>query len=304
MPDGCAVDAYYLDNGQLKAKILTWGAALDELWVPDKAGNTANVVVSHPNLEHRMTHSHCQGEIAGRFCNRIKGAKFTLGGEEFNLTANQAGPTCLHGANEFNRALWIAEPLGGAAIALYYTSPAGSNGFPGELKVRVQYTLEGSAVVVDYEATSDADTVINLTNHAYFNLGGVGSGTIFGQMLHIDAPHYLPLDEYLVPTGEIRAVDGTDFDFRQPRPIRQIYDCNFCNPGTIEAWDTVTGRHLAVETDLPAVQLYTGECLDEQFTGFCLETQLWPDGPNQPAFPSCVLLAGDVWKSTTRFIFS
>ena len=301
MPDGRAVDAYTLDNGLLKARFLTFGAALDQLWAPDKHGRAADILIGHANLADRIENNTCRGEICGRVCNRIAGAKFTLNGVEHNLTPNAEGPFCLHGANEFNQALWDARPVGDNAIEFRYTSPDGTHGFPGELQTCVRYTLEGNALLQEIEATTDADTVVNLTNHAYFNLAG--EGQIFDQLLRIDAEHYLPLNENLCPTGEIALVEGTRFDFRQARPIGEVYDVNFCNPRAIAACDPVSGRRMTVETDLPGVQLYTGECLCEPFTGFCLETQLWPDAPNQPGFPSIVLRAGETWKSWTKFRF-
>jgi len=303
MPDGCEVFAYTLENNKFKAKFLNFGAAIDQLWVPDKHGNAANILIGHPDLEDRIANNTCRGEVCGRVCNRISGAKFELNGTVHHVTPNPEGRFCLHGAKEFNTAVWDAEPLGDHAIAFRYTSPAGMHGFPGELQTCVRYTLEGNALRIEFEAHSDADTVVNLTNHAYFNLAGAGSGTIFHQELRIDAAHYLPLSEELCPTGELACVAGTRFDFRQMRKIAEDYDINFCNPGAIEARDPASGRRMQVQTDLPGVQLYTGECLCEPHTGFCLETQLWPDAPNQSGFPSAVLRAGETWKSRTKFIF-
>jgi len=302
MPDGREVHSYTLANSHLKAVYVPFGAAIDQLWAADKHCVAKDILIGHADLEDRIANNHCQGEIAGRVANRISGAKFSLNGVEYNLTGNKDGPTCLHGANEFNLALWDAKLIDDSTIEFHYTSPAGSHGFPGELKTCVRYTLVDNALLLEFEATTDADTIVNLTNHAYFNFRG--EGQIFDQMLRIDAPHYLPLDDLLCPTGEIAPVDGTVFDFRQGKPIGQVYDVNFCNPRDIEAWDPVTGRRMKVETDLCGVQLYTGECLCEQYTGFCLETQLWPDAPNQPEFPSIALKAGETWKSWTRFTFT
>ncbi|MCL2446411.1 MAG: galactose mutarotase [Oscillospiraceae bacterium] len=302
-PNGTDVYAYTLDNGSLKAKFLSFGAAIDELWVPDRHGTPANVLIGHADLQDRIENNTARGEVCGRVCNRINGAKFTLNGEEFNLTPSPEGQFTLHGASEFNTALWDVAQVDDTAITFTYTSAAGTHGFPGTVTTQVRYTLDGSALRIEYEATSDADTVINLTNHAYFNLAGVGSGQIFSQQLRIDAEHYLPLNDMLCPTGELAAVAGTRFDFRQLREIGEIYDVNFCNPGAVEALDPVSGRRLVVETDLPGVQLYTGECLCEPFTGFCLETQFWPDAPNQPDFPSIVVRAGEKWTSWTKFSF-
>jgi len=304
MPDGRDVEAYVLSNDQISVKFLTFGAAMDELWMPDKHGNRANILIGHPHLEDRIANNTCRGEICGRVCNRISGAKFVLNGVEHKLMPKSADEQfTLHGAMEFNTALWEAKPASDNAIAFTYTSPGGMHGFPGKLDTCVRYTLNDNALLIEFEATTDADTVVNLTNHAYFNLAGASSGEIFDQLLRIDAEYYLPLNEDLCPTGELVPVAGTRFDFRELRPIGEVYDVNFCNPGAVEACDPVSGRRMTVETDLPGVQLYTGECLCEPFTGFCLETQLWPDAPNQPGFPSVVLKAGETWRSWTRLGF-
>lgn len=302
-PNGSEVYAYTLENGELKVRFLPLGAAIDELWVPNSHGKLSNVLVGHADLADRITNNFAQGEICGRVCNRISGAKFSLNGEEFNLTPSDEGQYTLHGAKEFNTALWHVAHVDDNSIVFTYTSPAGTHGFPGTVQTKVRYTLEASTVLIEYEAVSDADTVINVTNHAYFNLAGTGSGQIFNQLLCIDAEHYLPLNDELCPTGEVASVAGTQFDFRQFREIGQAYDVNFCNPRAIEAIDPESGRRMMVETDLPGVQLYTGDCLPEPFSGFCLETQYWPDAPNQPDFPSIVVRAGEVWRSWTKFSF-
>ncbi|MCL2532141.1 MAG: galactose mutarotase [Oscillospiraceae bacterium] len=303
-PNGSEVYAYTLDNGSIKAKFVSFGAAIDELWVADRHGTPANILIGHADLQDRMENNTARGEICGRVCNRISGAKFTLNGEQFNLTASDEGEFTLHGAKEFNTALWDVREVSDSSISFAYASAAGTHGFPGTVTTLVRYTLDGSALRIEYEATSDADTILNLTNHAYFNLAGAGSGQIFNQQLRIDAEHYLPLNDMLCPTGELASVAGTRFDFRQLREIGEVYDVNFCNPGAIEAFDPASGRRMTVETDLPGVQLYTGECLCEPFTGFCLETQFWPDAPNQPSFPSIVLRAGETWTSWTTFTFT
>jgi len=302
-PNGTEVYAYTLDNGNIKAKFVPFGAAIDELWVLDRHGKPENIHVGHVDLADRIANNHAQGEVCGRVCNRISGAKFTLNGAEYNLTPSSEGQFTLHGANEFNTAIWDIIHVDDTSITFSYASEADTHGFPGTVTTTVCYTLDGNALLLEYEAQSDADTVLNLTNHAYFNLAGVGSGQIFNQQLRIDAEHYLPLNDELCPTGEVAAVEGTRFDFRQLREIGEAYDVNFCNPGAIEAIDPASGRRLTVETDLPGVQLYTGECLCEPFTGFCLETQYWPDAPNQPSFPSIVVKASEVWRSWTRFSF-
>jgi aldose 1-epimerase len=314
MPGGRAVEAYTLDNGTLRAEILTFGAALNRLFAPGRDGQMGNVLSTFDSLEARIAGSQYQGEIVGRYANRIAGAKFTLDGKDCHVTPNEANGNCLHGGGEFSRGLWQAKPLGGNALELAFASPAGAHGFPGEVGAVVRYTLAGNSLIIEYQAASDADTVLNLTNHAYFNLAG--QGDILGHVLRIDAPHYLPIGANSIPTGELRAVQGTPFDFTRPKPIgqdlfandpqlRQVggYDHNFCNPGKIEAYEPVTGRKMAVGTDLPGVQFYTGNNLPVPHTAFCLETQAWPDSPNQwPA--QCLLRAGEAYRTTTRFDFS
>jgi len=295
------MQTYILQNNVLKATFLPLGAAIDQLWVPDKHGNAANILIGHKSIEDRIENNNCQGEIAGRVCNRIGGAKFELNGVVYCLTQNSDGPYMLHGAKEFNTAIWDAKQVSDNIIEFRYTSPDGMHGFPGELKACVRYALQENALLIEFEATTNKDTIVNLTNHAYFNLAG--QGQIFDHMLQIDAEHYLPLSEALVPTGEIAAVEGTRFDFRQARRIGEDYDINFCNPKAMQAWDEISGRRMTVKSDLPGVQLYTGECLAEPYTGFCLETQLWPDAPNHPHFPSIVLRAEETWRSWTKFSF-
>jgi len=316
MPDGRAVEAYTLDNGQLKAEILTYGAALDRLFAPDRNGRMGNILLTFDSLEARLAGSQYQGEIVGRYANRIAGARFTLDGKECHVISNEHNGNCLHGGGEFSHGLWQADRCEDTQIELSYVSPAGAHGFPGRVHAAVRYVLEESALAVEYEAVSDADTVLNLTNHAYFNLAG--RGDILGHVLRIDAEHYLPVDENSIPTGKLRPVAGTVFDFRQAKPIaRGGYDHNFCHPGAIEVYEPVTGRRMTVETDLPGVQLYTGNhlpvppgspanpqiCWGGPHTAFCLETQAWPDSPNQwPA--QCLLRAGETYRTTTKFAFS
>ena len=314
MPDGRAVEAYTLDNGTLRAEILTFGAALDRLFMPDRNGKMENILSTFDSLEARLAGSQYQGEIVGRYANRIAAAKFTLNGKEYQVTPNEKNGNCLHGGGEFSRDLWQASPIGDSALELTFASPVGAHGFPGAVKATVRYSLQGSALAIEYEAQSDADTVLNLTNHAYFNLAG--QGNILDHILQIDAPHYLPINANSIPAGELRSVEGTPFDFRRGKPIGQDigandpqltqvggYDHNYCNPKAIEVTDPASGRRMAVTTDLPGVQLYTGNNLPAPHTAFCLETQAWPDSPNQ--WPGqCLLRAGETYKTTTRFDFS
>jgi len=314
MPDGRAVEVYTLDNGTLRAKILTFGAALDGLFVPDRDGKMENILSTFDSLEARLAGSQYQGEIVGRYANRIAAAEFTLNGKQYHVTPNEKNGNCLHGGGEFSRDLWQANPIDDTSLELTFASPVGAHGFPGAVRATVRYSLQGGALVIDYRAESDADTILNLTNHAYFNLAGQGG--ILGHILQIDAPHYLPIDASSIPTGELRPVEGTPFDFRQGKPIgldigaddsqlTQVggYDHNYCNPRAIEVYEPVTGRRMSVTTDLPGVQFYTGNNLPAPHTAFCLETQVWPDSPNQ--WPGqCLLRAGEIYKTTTRFDFS
>jgi len=321
MPDGRPVEAYTLDNGLLKAEILTFGATLNRLFAPDRKGKMENILLTFASLEERIAGSQYQGEVVGRYANRIADARFPLGGKEYRVTPNEKNGNCLHGGGEFSRDLWEANPTGSAALELAFTSPAGAHGFPGQVRATVSYSLVGHSLVVKYEAVSSADTVLNLTNHAYFNLAA--QGDILGHMLQLGAEYYLPIDGNSIPTGELCPVAGTPFDFRRPKPIgqdigapdpqlRQVggYDHNFCNtyfyhfnPVRASVSEPLSGRCMKVETDLPGVQFYTGNNLPQPHTAFCLETQAWPDSPNQ--WPDqCLLEAGKLYKTTTRFDFS
>jgi len=322
MPDGRAVEAYTLGNGPLRAEILTYGATLNRLFAPDRSGSMENILLTFGSLEDRIANSAYQGEIVGRYANRVAGGRFALNGQEYRVTPNETNGNCLHGGGEFSHALWQVSRCVENVIELSYISPAGAHGFPGEVRAAVRYTLAGSGLIIEYRAVSDADTVLNLTNHAYFNLAGAPyglcgrGGDIFNHELRIEADHYLPIDENSIPTGELRPVAGTAFDFRKAKPIgrdirvddRQLkqvrgYDHNFCNPKSISVYEPVSGRRMAVETDLPGVQLYTGNFLSIPHTAFCLETQAWPDSPNQwPA--QCLLKAGETYMTQTRFDFS
>ena len=321
MPDGRPVEAYTLDNGLLKAEILTYGATLNKLFVPDRNGVMENILLTFDSLEERLAGSQYQGEIVGRYANRIAKAQFTLNDKKYCVTLNEDNGNCLHGGGEFSHDLWRAAPVGESALELTFASPAGAHGFPGQVRVTVRYSLVGRSLAIKYGALSSADTVLNLTNHAYFNLAG--RGDILGHLLQMKADCYLPIDENSIPIGELRAVGGTPFDFRSPKPIGQDiragdpqlrqaggYDHNFCNPYfyyfnpvRVSVSELFSGRLMTVETDLPGVQLYTGNHLPVPHTAFCLETQAWPDSPNQ--WPDqCLLKAGETYKTTTRFDFS
>ncbi len=330
-----AVELYTIKNAVgASAEILTYGGTLQALSMPDKDGVFKDVTIGFDDLDGHLERSNYQGQLVGRYANRIADGEFKLGDKIFHLTKNEKNATCLHGGGELSHAVWDAVPLGANALELRYTSPAGAHGFPGELDVKTVYTLtDENELIIDYCAVSDEDTVINLTNHTYFNLGGYDAGNVLGHVMQISADYFTPTDSASIPTGELRAVKGTPFDFTVPKTIglditandEQLlnckgYDHNFClntRPKDISAavvWEPISARVMEVFTDLPGVQLYTGNFLKDvtgkgghlmgQGAGFCLETQYFPDTPNQPSFPQCLFKAGEKFTSRTSFKFS
>lgn len=330
--NGEAVDIYTIRNSSGTAvDLLTYGATLNSIYVADKNGTFADVLSGFDTLEGHEKYSDYQGMTVGRYANRIAGGKFSIDGVEYNVEKNEKGITCLHGGAELSTAVWKAYIVDDNAIEMNYSSPDGAMGFPGKVDFKVTFTLhEDNALKIEYFAVSDKKTVINMTNHAYFNLAG--KGDILNHELMINADAYTPIDEASIPTGEIRPVEGTSFDFRIAKPIgRDIgaqddqlaigkgYDHNFClNDGDgpiATAYDPESGRFLEVFTDLCGVQLYTGNFLDGTNTGkngnpliknagFCLETQYYPNTPNMPEFPQCTIDAGEKFTSCTVFRFS
>lgn len=237
------------------------------------------------------------GFVVGRYANRIAHGRFTLDGETYQLARND-GRHHLHGGPRgFQHVDWSARRRG-AAAELRYVSPDGDEGYPGTLDVRVAYTLEGSVLRIDYEAVTDRPTIVNLTNHAYFNLAG--SGTIDDHELRIAADHYVPVDEELIPTGEVAPVSGTPFDFREWRRIgTAVVDHTLVLRGDVELRERRSGRLLRIRTDQPGVQVYTGHFTGRR--GICLEPQRFPDSPNQPAFPSPSLRPGETYRHTSVY---
>ncbi len=333
--DGKAVELYTIKNAVgASAEILTYGGTLQALSMPDKHGDFKDVTIGFDLLEGHLERSNYQGQLVGRYANRIADGEFMINGKQYKVTKNEKGLTCLHGGGELSHTVWSAVPHRDNALQLSYTSPAGSHGFPGELNVEVVYTLtDENELVIDYCAESDEDTVINLTNHTYFNLAGYDAGRVLGHVVQISADYFTPTNSASIPSGELRAVNGTPFDFTVPKAIgmdigaddEQLlnckgYDHNFClntRPKDISAavvWEPVSGRVMEVFTDLPGVQLYTGNFLNDvpgkggtvmgKHAGFCLETQYYPDTPNQPSFPQCTFKAGEVFRSRTSFKFS
>ena len=321
-----------------EARITNYGGALVALKAPDRAGRFADVVLGFDSLEGYRAGNFYVGGIIGRYANRIARGRFTLGGVEYTLATNN-GPNHLHGGvRGFDKVMWAARPLkadDGAALELTYVSPDGEEGYPGELRVRVVYTLtDENGLRIEYEATTDKDTVVNLTAHPYFNLAGEGSGDVLEHLLTMDADSFLPLDSTSIPTGELRPVRGTPFDFNAPRAVgahieaddEQLkyargYDHTFVIRGragelrrAARVEESASGRVLEVWTTEPGAHFYTGNYLDTVAgksgrpygprSGFCVETQHYPDSPNKPDFPSTVLRRGERYATTTVYKFS
>ena len=335
LPDGTEIEQYTLRNVKgATAKIITYGATVTELWIPDRSGKNADVVLGFDKLDGYVGDHPYFGGTIGRYGNRIAKGKFTLDGKEYSLFLNN-GPNSLHGGKVgFNRRVWKAEPVKvahGAAVKFTYVSPDGEEGYPGTLTVQVTYELtDDNAVRISYHASTDKPTVTNLTNHSYFNLSGAGSGDILKNVLRLDADRYTPVGDTLIPTGELKSVDGTPFDFRKPTAIgarnSQIpgiagYDHNFVLNGAAgklrkigELSDPVSGRQMEIWTTEPGVQLYVGIGLDgsiqgvggayQKFGALCLETQHFPDSPNHTEFPSTVVRPGKDFRSETIYKFS
>ncbi len=338
--DGEAVDLFTLRSAQgMVVRITTYGGTVVSLEVPDRQGGSADVVLGFDTLEGYLGRHPHFGGIIGRYGNRIARGRFTLGGIEYVLARND-GENHLHGGiRGFDRVLWKgrdASTAAGPAVELSYLSKDGEEGYPGNLSTRVTYTLtDKNELRIDYEATTDKETVVNLTNHSYFNLAGQGAGDILGHELVLDAARFTPLREGLMPTGDRLPVEGTPFDFRKATAIgarigaadAQItlgkgYDHNFILDGesatlrpAARVVEAGSGRVMEVLTTEPGVQFYTGNFLDGSVkgkggksyglrTGFCLETQHFPDSPNQPAFPSTALRPGRQYRTTTIYRFS
>jgi aldose 1-epimerase len=350
-----SVDRYTLSNGSMSASIITYGGILQELRAPDRRGRLANVTLGYKDVtgytlgrgDPPVANPSYFGAIIGRYGNRIGGAKFTLDGHEYTLDANNNGNS-LHGGDKgFDKFVWTAERIERAGVVGVKltrksdegegcTPPPGCTGYPGTLKVEVDYTLDRhDNLRIDYSATTDKATVVNLTNHAYWNLSGEGTGTIYDHRLTLNADRFTPVNDTLIPTGELRAVAGTPFDFRTPHAIGerirddneqlrfgQGYDHNWVlnrhGAGMIQAArlsDPNSGRVLTMSTTEPGIQFYSGNFLDgtlygtsghayRQGDGLALETQHFPDSPNKPSFPSTVLGPGSTYRTSTVLGFS
>jgi aldose 1-epimerase len=334
--DGKPTDLYVLKNAAgMTASITNYGGRLVSLMVPDKADKLTDVVVGFKSVEDYVNSTEPYfGATIGRYGNRIAKGKFTLDGKEYTLFTNN-GPNTLHGGKKgFQAVVWDANKLNDSTLQLTYLSKDMEEGFPGNLNVKVTYALTaGNELKLDYEATTDKKTVVNLTNHAFFNLNGEGSGTVNNHIVQIDADKFTPVDSTLIPTGKSDAVAGTPFDFTKPTAIGakvdadnvQIkngkgYDHNFLLRGTgMKHAATVVGDKsgivMDVSTEEPGLQFYGGNFMqskntfkggvkDDFRTAFCMETQHFPDSPNQPSFPSTVLESGKTYKTSSVYKFS
>jgi aldose 1-epimerase len=333
-PDGTPVELYSLVEGKVAVRIMTYGGIVVSIRTPDRKGKLEDVVLGCDSVKQYAEQTAHFGGIIGRYANRIAHGSFQLDGHTYSIPKND-GDHALHGGiRGFDKVVWTAREVPNG-IELTYLSKDGDQGFPGNLTTTVRYTLSGGALRMEYSATTDKDTVLNLTNHSYFNLAGQGNGDVLKHIVKIDASRMTPVDATLIPTGELKPVEGTPFDFRTPHAIGERieaddaqlrlghgYDHNFVldhAPDQLseaaEVYEPTTGRILRVLTTEPGVQLYTGNFLDGSITGkegrvykrryaICLETQHFPDSPNHPSFPSTELKPGEKFHSVTVFEFS
>lgn len=316
LSDGTAVTLWTMTNESgLRAELLDYGATLRALYIPDRAGRPTNVVLGYNDPVSYEQDTTYYGATVGRYANRIAGASFRLGGETWQLTANE-GKNQLHGGlRGFSHRMWTARPLAdGSGLEFTRLSPDGEEGFPGALSVSVTFSWRENALAICYQAVSDRDTIVNLTNHSYFNLDG--SGSVEDQLLQVAADGYTPVGEGLIPTGEVLPVAGSAMDFRTEKPIGrdlrnkeacvgfgQGYDTNLVLTGEAPAavaQSPKSGIRMTMTTDQPGVQLYT----PPDAAAFCLETQHHPDSPHNPQWPGCVLEKGELYHSETVYAFS
>jgi aldose 1-epimerase len=336
MPDGTPVEIFTLSDGAYEARITTYGGILVSMKTPDRNGKSADVVLGFDDLDGYVSNSNSPsgaffGAIIGRYANRIAHGSFELDGKKYSLPLNNGANTLHGGPHGLNNVVWKAKPIANG-VELSYLSKDGDSGFPGNLSTVVRYTLEKGDLRMEYSATTDKDTVLNLTNHAYFNLAGQGDVLKYELTLH--ASHFTPVDAALIPTGERKSVESTPFDFRKASAVgvridadnEQLrlghgYDHNWVldNNGKLaeaaELYDPASGRVLKVLTDQPGIQIYTGNFLDgsirgkggkpeERRSAICLETQHFPDSPNHPDFPTTELKPGGRYHTVTVYSFS
>ena len=336
-PEGTGIELFTLKNARgMEARIMTWGATVVSLRVPDSKGRLGDIVNGFDNAESYFNHGAYFGALIGRYGNRVAKARFTLDGREYKLYAND-GANSLHGGKRgFDKRVWTPIHVDDHSVELRYLSRDGEEGYPGNLTVTVRYTVTPeNELRIDYTATTDKDTVLNLTNHSYFNLAGAGNGTILDEEIEIHASKFSPVDAGLIPLGRPAAVAGTPMDFRKPMKIGaridsaydqlklgKGYDHNYVldRPGdglafAARVYDPRSGRVMEVLTTQPGVQFYTGNFLDGTLKGkegkvyirrsaLCLETQHFPDSPNKPEYPATELKPGATFRSTTVYRFS
>ena len=332
LPDGQGVDVYTLKSPQVEAKVMTYGAKLISIKTADRTGKVADVMLGFDTLPEWLNDKSYNGAVVGRYGNRIALGKFTIDGQTYQVPTND-GPNALHGCPVgFDKKLWTAKQVPNG-VELTLVSPDGDMGFPGKLTAQVTYTLKGGALRIDYRMTTDKATVVNLTNHTYFNLTG-GTEDVLGHQIRINADHYTPTSKTLIPSGNMDVVEGTPMDFRAAHAIGERigatfeqltfaggYDHNWILNGpngvmklAAEVVEPKSGRTLTVTTTEPGVQFYSGNFLDGSLTGrgnvkytkrmgLCLETQHYPDSPNKPGFPTTLLKPGEVRTSSTVFTF-
>lgn len=334
--DGHDVEIFTLKNtAGIEIRVITYGGIITSIKTPDRNGAFADIVLGFDSLDGYLGDHPYFGAIVGRYANRIAKARFAIDNNPFRVAANNLSNHLHGGINGFDKRLWTPEIIASNAIRLSRVSPDGEEGYPGELQVAVVYTLTNyNELIVEYQAHTDLPTHVNLTQHSYFNLAGAGNGDVLGHQLLIDADRYTPVDDELIPTGELAGVDGTPFDFRTPTPIGARinaahpqmrrghgYDHNWVLNKRGDALQLAarlvepqSGRVLEVATTEPGLQLYTGNFLDGTLTGkrgmvyrrhggVCLETQHYPDSPNQKAFPSTLLRPGSTYSTRTVFKF-
>ena len=332
--DGRPVDIYTLKDADLEVKVITYGARIQSIMAPDKAGQRADVVLGFSDIAGYESDEPYFGAVVGRYGNRIAKGQFSIDGQTYHVPVNNNGQSLHGGLIGFDKLVWTAKMVSNG-VELTLMSPDGDQGYPGKLTAHVRYTLHGHSLRLDYSATTDKPTITNLTNHSYFNLAGEGNGTILQQTVMLNADRYTPVLPTLIPTGELAPVAGTPFDFRTPHAVGERiegdneqlklaggYDHNWVLNGEIgvlkvaaKATDPASGRTLTVSTTQPGVQFYTGNFLvDGAITGtggkaylrrgaFCFETQHYPDSPNQPAFPTTLLKPGETLHTTTVLAF-
>lgn len=336
MANGEKVERFWVENDNgMRVGLIGLGAAIQSLFVPDKSGGVRDVAVGFDDCEGFETRSDYQGVIAGPYANRIGGGAFSIDGVHYALEKNEDGVKTLHGCGEYSSHIWDGEVVGDDTVRFSYRRPDGLHGYPGAIDAAVCYTLtQDDRLVLSYTCVSDKKTYINPTNHIYFNLAGFDGGDILSHLLRLNASRFTPVDAHSIPLGGSAPVAGTPFDFRSETAIGARIDCadeqlgntggydhNFC----IDGWDgtlreaaaafcPASGIALTVSTTLPGVQFYSGNFLKgargkgdlpmEKRSGFCLETQYYPDTPNRPEFPSCLFGAGETYRSQTVFAFS